>query len=79
MEMPRPEAKVVLVYMQRGDWMLGRGGVQIGWCVQGQGRWKENTGLGLVGMPLAISIILDGVEVLWSWSVTVCKVLSDQH
>jgi hypothetical protein len=65
--------------MQRGDAMLGRGKVHIGWCVQGQGRWKENVGLEGVGMLIAVSMILDGVVVLCDWSVIVCKVLSRQH
>ena len=59
--------------------MLGSGEVQTGWCVQGQGRWKENVGFAGVEMWFAISMILDGVEVLCDWSVIVCRVLSCQH
>jgi hypothetical protein len=59
--------------------MLGRGDVQIGWWVQGQGRWKENVGLEGVEIVSGISMILDAMEVLCDWTVIVCKVLSGQH
>lgn len=77
-EMPRPDAKVVLVYMHKGDCILGSGAVHNGGCLQGQGRWK-NSGLVIALVEFAISVILAVVDVLCDCSITVRIPVSGQH